>query len=450
MNSDCKGTVHMTFYENVKLILLSKIKEMALTPWLFANNPMIDFTRKRKMDFEMLIRSLISMESGSLKHELLKLFDFSPDTLSPSAYHQQRCKLLPEALPHLFRQFTSCFPGQLYRGKYRPIASDGSEFFISRNPDDFDSYCPPCGTSARGFNLVHVNALFDLLNRVYLDAIIQPRRKKNEYRALCDLMDRYMGYSGIPIFIADRGVSSYNCYAHAIENDMFFVIRTKDQNTKRLLGIDSLDDPDEFDCTVDRILTRTKNQRKRSQPDNAGIYRFISTADFDYIDRGSAREYPIRLRVLRFKITEDSYENIVTNLPDADFPADEVKMLYGLRWNIEGSFRDLKYAIGTVNFHSLNRTLINQEIWARLILFNFCSIITAHVVTDKRDTKHSYQVNYSMAIKICHYFLRLARGKDPPDINGLISGCALPIRPGRRFHRHNRIRRPPSFLYRFS
>jgi len=245
-------------------------------------------------------------------------------------------------------------------------------------------------------------------------------------------------------------MSSYNCYAHAIENGSYFVIRTKDLNIKRLLGVDSLDAPDEFDYTVERILTRTNAKRKRSQPDTEEMYRFISTADFDYIEPGSSIEYPIRLRVLRFKITEDNYVNIVTNLPNADFPLDEVKVLYGLRWGIENSFRDLKYAIGTVNFHSINRTLIKQEIWARLILYNFCSIITAHVVIEIKDTKHTYQVNYSMAIKICHHFLRIAMGKDPPDIYGLIRGCTLPIRPGRCFHRHNRIRRPPSFLYRFS
>jgi len=440
----------MTFYENVKSILLSKIEDMAQTPWLFANNPHVDFTRKRKMDFETLIRSIISMESGSVKHELLKFFAFDHDTLSPSAFHQQRRKLLPEAFPHLFREFTLHFPGSLYRGKYRLIASDGSEFYIPRNPDDLDSYSPPCAMSQRGFNMVHVTALFDLTNRMYLDAIIQPRRQKNEYRAFCDLMDRYMGPGGIPIFIADRGVSSYNCYAHAIEHGLYFVIRTKDLNTKRLLGSGSLDNPDEFDRTVDRILTRSTSKRKWSQPDSEEIYRFISTADFDYIDRGSSAEYPIRLRVLRFKITEDSYENIVTNLPIEDFPWDEIKALYGLRWNIEGSFRDLKYAIGTVNFHSAGRALIDQEIWARLILYNFCSIITARVAIDKKETRYTYQVNYSMAIKICHYFLRMATGKDPPDIYGLISGCTLPIRPGRCFHRHNRIRRPPSFLYRFS
>jgi hypothetical protein len=441
----------MAFYENVKSVLLDKIKDMAQTPWIFANNPLADFKRKRKMDFENLLRSIISMESGTVKHELLKHFDYDPETLTPSAYYQQRCKLHPDAFPYLFKQFLSGFTNELYRGKYQLIASDGCEFYIPRNPEDLDSYNPPCGRSGRGFNQLHVTALYDLTNRIYLDAIIQPCRKKNEYRALCDLMDRYSSRNGIPIFIADRGFSSYNCYAHAIENGLYFLIRTKDLNTKRLLGTDFSGLSDEFDYTVDRILTRTNSKTKRSQPDNEEIYRFIcKAAGFDYIERGTPEEYPIRLRVVRFKITDDSYENIITNLPDGDFSSDEIKALYGLRWNIESSFRDLKYAIGAVNFHSINRMLINQEIWARLILYNFCSIITAHVVIDKKETKHTYQVNYSMAIKICHYFLRIGRGKAPPDIDSLISSCTLPIRLGRSFHRHNRIRRPQSFLYRFS
>jgi hypothetical protein len=316
---------------------------------------------------------------------------------------------------------------------------------------DLNSYCPPSGRSGRGFNLIHVMAAYDITNRLYLDAVIQPGNKKNEYRALCDLMDKHDSATGIPIFIADRGLSSYNCYAHAIENGFFFLIRTKDLNTMRLLGIDALDNPDEFDVTVDRILTRTNAKAKRSQPDNAEVYRFISKeTDFDYIDHGSAHEYHIRLRVVRFKIADDSYVNIVTNLPRDEFSTDDIKQLYWMRWSIESSFRDLKYAIGTVNFHSIYRQLIDQEIWARLILFNFCSIITAQVVIAHKNTKHTYQVNYTMAIKICHHFLRIAQGRAPPNIQRLISRCTLPIRPGRSFHRHNRIRRPPSFLYRFS
>ena len=425
----------MTFPEQVKARLWGHISVMAENPGRFAINPDTDFTRKRKMDFESLLRSIISMEGGSVKHELYKFFDFDPDTLTPSAFYQQRCKIHPDTFPFLAKQFLSFFPATLYRGLYHLVAIDGSEFYIPRNPLDSDSYYPPGGASARGYNLLHVTALYDLTDRVYLDAVIQPGRKKNEYRAICDLMDRYDDRGGIPIFIADRGMSSYNSYAHAIENGLLFVIRTKDLNAMRLLGGELSGFPDEFDRVVERILTRTSAKANRAQPEHEGCYRYIAqNADFDFINRNSKDEYCIKLRVLRFKIDDDCYENIVTNLPCDEFSAQDIKFLYGLRWNIESSFRDLKYAIGTVNFHSSGRELINQEIWARLILYNFCSIIAAHVVIEHKDTKYSYQVNFSMAIKFCHHFLRIAQGKDPPDILSLISRCTLPIRPGRRFH----------------
>lgn len=51
---------------------------------------------------------------------------------------------------------------------------------------------------------------------------------------------------------------------------------------------------------------------------------------------------------------------------------------YSMRWGIETSFRELKYAVGLTSFHAKKREYILQEIWARLILYNFCEVITAH------------------------------------------------------------------------
>lgn len=102
-----------------------------------------------------------------------------------------------------------------------------------------------------------------------------------------------------------------------------------------------------------------------------------------------------------------------------------------LRWEIETSFRELKYAVGLTSLHSKKREYITQEIWARLILYNFCEIITAHVVIDKCTQKHVYQVNYTFAIHICRYFISKMVEKSPPDVEALISKEILPVRPGR-------------------
>ena len=120
-----------------------------------------------------------------------------------------------------------------------------------------------------------------------------------------------------------------------------------------------------------------------------------------------------------------------------------------MRWNLETSFRELKHTIGAVNFHSNKREYIEMEVWARLILYNFCSIITRHVVIGKKNRKHIYQVNYTVAYNACHYFLRLHNGEEPPNIESLIEQNILPIRPERKYARQHRFRVPVSFTYRF-
>ena len=72
--------------------------------------------------------------------------------------------------------------------------------------------------------------------------------------------------------------------------------------------------------------------------------------------------YELKFRLVRFRLTENTYEVIVTNLEKEEFPPDTIKYLYGLRWGIETSFRDLKYTIGLLHFHSKNVEFIFQEI----------------------------------------------------------------------------------------
>ena len=428
-------------------MLLADIRKMSEDPGLYAKKPDADFSRKRKMDFESLLRFLVSMQSGATGHELLKFFNYGLDTPSISAFCQQRKKLLPSALPHLMHQFNSHFPVSLYDGKYSLLGCDGCEFNIARNPDDPDSFYPPSRASERGYNLLHITSLFDILGKRYLDCIIQPGMNKNEFRAICDLADRYP-FDGNPVFIADRGFASYNFFAHAIENSIFFLVRAKDLNTLRFLNLQAL--PIQIDTHVDLVLTRTQSKKKWLRPDLREHYRYISKeVSFDFIQHGSFVEYPLHLRVVRFAVAEGVYENMITNLPD-DVSSDVIKHWYHLRWDIETSFRDLKHTIGTINFHLKKLEYIVQEIWARLILFNFCAVITSHVVISQKNNKHAYQVNFAMSMKICHHFIRCRSGEPPPDMEALIGSFTLPIRSGRTFVRKHRPQLPASFCYRFS
>lgn len=105
--------------------------------------------------------------------------------------------------------------------------------------------------------------------------MVQPIRKKNEFRALCTLIDRHPTVSGIiPIFIADRGFHSLNVFAHAIEHHSYFMIRATDIKMQRLLGIDLPADQSSFDIQVRRILIRSNSKKKRLHPELADQCEF--------------------------------------------------------------------------------------------------------------------------------------------------------------------------------
>lgn len=426
----------MTNPEKIKQILLSEIEKMNQHREDFCRHPGIDFTRDRKIPFDTLLHFQISMESGSVNHELLKYFNFDAGTPSLSAFYQQRSKLSDDVFQKLFYSFNSCFePKELLKGRYQLLACDGSGFTFTRNPKDTESYYDPSGRSKKGYNQMYLVPLYDLLNKVYTDAVIQPMRKRNEFAALYELIDRHTPCNGtVPIFIADRGFHAYNVFAHAIENRAFFVIRATDAKTKRLLGAD-LPKEEIFDFRVTRYLTRSLSICKE--------------VAFDYLPAQGYGEYEISLRVLRFPIGNGTYENIITNLPPNEFPAEEIKEIYRLRWGIETSFCTLKHTIAAVNFHSKSRQMITHEIWARLILFNFCSYLTGQVTFEKRKRKHIHQVDFSIAFKTCRHFLRLHCGEEPPDVEGLIRKHTLPVRPSRNFARQQRFQVPVSFTYRF-
>ncbi|WP_420832495.1 transposase [Paenibacillus periandrae] len=55
-----------------------------------------------------------------------------------------------------------------------------------------------------------------------------------------------------------------------------------------------------------------------------------------------------------------------------------------MRWGIETSFRALKYTIGLTNFHARKREFVTQEIFARMIMYNFVEIMTSHIVISHR------------------------------------------------------------------
>ena len=216
------------YCDHVKEKLNSIIKEMGKTPNSFVKNPDKDFIRNRKLSFETVMKLLLSMGGNNIYKELLDYFKYDIDTATASAFVQQRAKILPEASEYLFKTFTNSFQNYKTFNGYRLLAADGSKLNIAHNPKDSDTYIK-CG-DAKGFNVLHLNALFDIYNKVYTDAYMQPVRESNERLALNTMVDR-SDIKGNVIVIADRGYECYNNFAHIQEKGWKYVIRVKDKES---------------------------------------------------------------------------------------------------------------------------------------------------------------------------------------------------------------------------
>ena len=429
----------------IKGKLQSIIAEMAGTPWLFAKKPKKDFTRKRKLTFQNMLLLLLGMAGKTIRSELLEFTGFQADTATVSAFIQQRAKLLPAALEFILHTFTPA-PEDIKRVRgFRLLAVDGSDLHTPTNPQETESFIQT-STHAKGFNLLHLNALYDLTNGIYTDAILQNRRNVNEHKALTALVDR-SAISGKVLVIADRGYEAYNNLAHIERKGWYYLIRVKDiASAHGILSGLHLPDTETFDVLVNRVLTKKQTNAVKAAPER---YRYLPhKANFDFLDLHENMFYPISFRVVRFVLPNGAYETVITNLP-CHFSPDDLKAFYNLRWGIETAFRSVKYAVGLSAFHSKRTDFITQEVFAKLIMYNLVAMIASHAFIPKKSDRYVYQVNFSQAVHVCRAFLR-CHDTRPPDVEALLRSCAIPIRPGRSFPRNLRFRQAVSFTYRIA
>lgn len=422
--------------------LKNHISELANNPCLFLRNPNVDFSRKRKIDFKTFIGIMMNSGGATMSKELLDFFDFNKNTPSVSAFTQQRSKVLPEAFEYLFKSFTddNLPTTNNYHG-YRLIACDGSNLTIATNQKDPETFWER-NQHGSIVNKLHLNVFYDVLNRIYTDVLVQTAADYNESRACATMIDRSKLEN--VILVADRGYENYNIFAHAIEKGWKFAIRVKDKNSNGIASGLNLPPNDEFDIDITQIFSRKNTKTTK----NAGYKWMPVNQVFDYLPRKSDKTYELSFRIIRFPIGSNSYEIIITNLDRNIFDVKKIKEIYHLRWGIETSFRELKYAIGLTSFHARKPDFIKQEIYARLLLYNYCELITTHVIKQMKNNDKTKQVNFTIAIYICREYLRNKRNLSPPDVINLIEKHVLPVRPGRKDPRKVKPQASVSFLYR--
>ena len=240
------------------------------------------------------------MEGGSLNSELHKYFNYDLNQITRSGFIQQRNKLKPDTMYQLFHKFheqIECTKN--YQG-YQLLACDGSDLNIFRDPLNPRTHFAGKEGSF-GFNQLHLNALYDLQSRRYVDALIQEPYEENESSALIEMVKR-LSANQKTIIMADRGYETYNIFANIQEHGLFYLIRIKDTSKKgSISGSLSLPVSCEFDEEVELIMTRKQKFYKTKG------YKYLSNSSpFDFLDSENLF-YTLRLRLTQFQLENGVY-----------------------------------------------------------------------------------------------------------------------------------------------
>lgn len=426
-----------------------------------------DFTRKRKLDAETFIKTTLNMQGNSLNAELYDAFPDIDARPTASAYEQAKAKLSHKAFEDLFHRYNASDAGGPTLDaaqSYRLYAIDGctfnvpwkkgSEFAVDRSEWKRNRN----GTEPKNLAMFHANMLYDLMGRTYEDCIVQKMSDADERAAAIDMLNRIAG-SGPYIVIMDRGYSAFNLFetCNRLEN-CHYAIRTQADGIKEIKEL-----PD-GECDLDMEFRITTSNHFYTQNHKSDPYLHLVNT----MGRSHTKEYSkntnyhrwdfeqfctVRCRVVKFRINDgdsdkEQWEVLVTNLNRFEFPVSRMKELYHMRWGIETSFRELKYALGAISFHSKKPDFIRMELFAHLTMFNAVSRHIREVSVPQTGHKHEYAVDFKMACCAVRRYYRMYPPEPDGDVYADILSYLTPVRSGRKDKRRLRYKPAVWFLYR--
>lgn len=421
----------------------------------FTKSP-TDFIRNRKLNAKTTLEVTLNMQGNSLNAELLNAFPNVDERMTASAYEQAKGKLTPEVFQYIFHEYNKTMPTpKKMDGKYRVFAIDGTDFTTPYNPKS--NRIVNTAADNKPVCMTHGNLLYDIVNKTYADCILQPKTVADERGAAIDLM-KNLDTSVPNIVIMDRGYDGFNMIENGNRiHNLFYIIRARaSKNGGAIAEIANMPDAEcdmDFHTTVTTSQTfHTKNkdiipnlhrikhfnrQYKESRSKNTDCHRW----DFETTCK-------VSFRAVKFRINsdgKDAWEVLVTNLPREEFPIERMKEMYHMRWDIETSFRSLKYALGGINFHSKKDDFIDMEIFAHLIMYNVvsCCINAVKVIHQKM-----YAVDFKMACHLVRQYFHRKNKKPFANIFDEIIKYINPVRPGRADKRNMRNKPPVWFMYR--
>jgi len=389
------------------------------------------FSRKRTLTFVVVVVFLLNMIKRALQDELDELFktitgsEFAERKVSKSAFTQARKKLKYTAFIDLNQEQVSYFYAhyqvQRWQGN-RLLALDGSMTDLPNTPAlqaHFGYWRPAAGGQCAK---ARVSQLFDVLNKVTLDALIRPKQEGELSLAALHCLHLREG----DVVLMDRGYPAFWLFVLIRHHQAHFCARIS------LSG---------WAVVADFVASGAREQLVNLQP----CYNARKACQ--------ERELPITplpVRLLRLEQPGQEPLVLVTSLLDQDrFPYDLFADLYSNRWPVETDYDHMKLQLQVENWSGSSVEAIYQDFHATVFSKNLAAIIAQPVqllLAEQPSTKkHAYQVNMAnLYSKLKDTLVSLFLAADPlPWLQFLwrqMASTLEPIRPKRVFPRKKKVK----------
>jgi hypothetical protein len=246
------------------------------------------------------------------------------------------------------------------------------------------------GYSSNQTDTIRAKALFssmyDVLNHFFIDIEVDKytaneteMAKKNIEQAL-KIIDKNR-----LLVTFDRGYPSMEFFNWLIKRDIKFLMRVKSAHYAKEKG--------EM-ITDDEFVKLIHNKHRVKQ---------IKDTYPEYHEEFKKQKETI-VRFTKIKLNEHNMEYLVSNLSLEEFNSQELKELYGNRWNIETSYNTIKNKLKIESFTGNLPQFILQDVYAQTVVYNQIQDMIYHankkleVTNGKKNLKHKYQVNENKAI----------------------------------------------------
>lgn len=415
------------------------------------------FTQSRKISLLDVLLFYTFRSAETTNKDIISYFSkVDKPKVSKQAMFKALNKTNPEVFPLIIRELAEKFYAhddyETMDG-YIVLACDGTKMDLPPTQEMKEKFGGNLNQSIKTYDQVkkpqaNCSVLIDVLNRIILDAAVEPYRTSELPMLFHHLENCESFLKGKKVIIlCDRYYGSAELFLYCMQRGYKFIVRNRSYVYKDYVS------QVERDGWID-------------VPFNKAWYKRMK--------RDDCRSYAQELTTLHVRVVKNHYEYIMTgrkrktepvvidsayltNLDSNEFPAKRiVSMYHTLRWDNETAYFDIKNHLEAERFNSGKYNIVVCELYGKILCYSICGALYKEgddqLIADRPAEGMTTAYDYIPDMKYIVDSVRTERkillylhGNQPNDfdlfLNALVKDLTrrtIPIRPGRHYKRWGR------------